>query len=666
MKLTIKNIKLNWFKGITNLDIDFVDTITTIRGRNGAGKSTIADGLSWLLFGKNAKGETAFGIKTRDEQGNDIPHKDHSVTATFLVDGKEITLSRTLKEKWTKQRGSDEEVLSSNVTKYMVNGEEVTKTDYDKYVSSIAPVNLFSLLSTPSAFCNQHWQEQRRVLSEIAGKIDYDKILSEDARYAALLKELEDQSLEAYRKHLSYQIKELKKSIAEMPVKVQTLNQTLPTCETSEEELTSLLNEVSEQLKRVNAEINAAKAGGADLFATKNIKDKIQFTERRLLNIETSKRNLAREAVEQHEAEVLDAFRQLADAKNSLEDLQKKRISVYTLIDKADERIEEIKTDLAIGNADWRNLKEERFEFDEKLTVCPTCGQELPVEQAQERYKDALTHYNLAKAARKEALLKKAEKLNADLEQAKAVKQENIDMLAITDEQIQNASTFVHDLEAKHKEVSEAKAPSYQELLDADANYLALKQEITDLYNSLEQPTEGGSVDTSNLEEEAANLQRDIEDIKRKIYDCQNFERVSKLIEDTKAQWQDLNKQLTALEQKEDVAIALSDKMDTLLEDSVNSHFSIVKFKLFRTLVDGITKEPYCTATLNGVDYRDCSAAQKTNMSLDIINTLSRHFDTYVPCFLDNAEGINTILETQAQQIRLYVSTDQDIVVNML
>jgi DNA repair exonuclease SbcCD ATPase subunit len=97
MKLLIKKISLEWFKGITTLDINFVDTTTIIKGRNGAGKSTIADALSWLLFGKNAKGETTFGIKTRDSQGNDIPHKDHTVTAVFLVDGKEVTLSRTLK-----------------------------------------------------------------------------------------------------------------------------------------------------------------------------------------------------------------------------------------------------------------------------------------------------------------------------------------------------------------------------------------------------------------------------------------------------------------------------------------------------------------------------------------------------------------------------------------
>jgi len=662
MKLLIKKISLEWFKGITDLDINFVDTTTIIKGRNGAGKSTIADALSWLLFGKNAKGETTFGIKTRDNQGNDIPHKDHSVTAVFLIDGKEVTLSRTLKEKWTKQRGSDEEILSSNVTKYMINGEEVTKTDYDKYVYSIAAVNLFSLLSIPAAFCNQHWQDQRKLLSDIAGKIDIAKVASEDARYATLLKELEDQSLEAYRKHLTYQIRELKKSIAEMPVKVQTLNQTLPVCEGTEEELTALLEDITKQLKSVDAEIAATKAGDADVYAVKNIKDKIMFAERRIQNMETSKRNLAREEMESHEAKVRDSFMQLCDAKSSHESLQKKRVSLYSIIDKTNESIEEIKTQLAMGNVDWRNLKEEKFVFDEKMTVCPTCGQPLPVEQAQERYKDALNSYNLSKAARKEALLKKAEKLNADLEQAKTLKQENIEMLSVTDEQIQASTSAIKELESKYNEILNEQPPTAQDLLDADENYIQVKAELESLYESLESPSES-QADTSALETEKENLQHDIEEVKRKIYDCQNFTRITKLIDDTKTQWQELNKQLTALEQKEDVAIALSDRMDSLLEDSVNSHFSIVKFKLFRTLVDGVTKEPFCTATLNGVDYRDCSAAQKTNMSLDIINTLSRHFDTYVPCFIDNAEGVNKILDTQSQQIRLYVTADPNIIV---
>lgn len=641
----------------------FSDDVTTIKGRNGVGKSTIADAVSWLLFGKNAKGETSFGIKTRDEEGNEIPHLDHSVTLEILVDGKPHKLQRILKEKWSKPRGAEDEVLVGNTIKYYIDNEEQTKADYDKYVFSLAGVQLFPLLSTPSAFANLHWQDQRKMLAEMAGKVDMNDIINNVPRFAELTTELKEQSLEAYRKHLSYQIKELKNSINEMPVKVQTLKQTLSEATMGKEETEELLKSSQDKLADLNKQLLSAKAGGIDLAATKNIKDRIHFAETRILNIEISKRNLAKQEAEEHDARCRDFGNIFNDAKNTYNGLKQKRKSLEILIDRCSDHIKEVQSDLAIGTSDWKRMKEETFIFDQNLTICPTCGQELPVEQTQERYKDALNKFNLGKAARKEQLLAKAEKLNAELEQAKKEKEENISLLSVTDEQIQAAHVAMDEAEERYNTILKEPVPTAQDLLDADDNYKQIKASVEALYKELENPTEDNT-DTTALEEDIANVQAECKKYEGELAAIQHNERIQNLINETKGQWQKLNKQLTILEQKEDVAIELSDKLDAVLEDSVNSRFQFVKFKLFRTLVDGKTKEPYCTATLNGVEYKDCSAAQKTNIGLDIINTLSEHFGTYVPVVVDNAEGICNIQPTKSQQIRLYVTNDNELIVS--
>lgn len=662
MNLKIKSIHIENFKGIENLDVEFNAIVTTFKGRNGLGKSTIADAISWCLFGKNARGETTFGLKTRDKDGNEIPHLDHSVSMTIVVDEVQHTLSRTLKEKWSKPRGSEEELLAGNVLKYSIDSEECTKADFDKYVFSLAGVELFPLLSTPTAFPALHWQDQRRILGEMAGKVNPEDVANGDPRFEALLKELQDKSLEAYRKHLSYQIKELKKSIDVMPTKIQTLKQTLPDVTADESTINECLASSEEKLKDLNSQILSAKTGSVDLIATKNIKDKIQFAETRLTNIEISKRNLARDEAEKHDAKCIDANRIWMDAKNTYQSLVQKRQSLDLIIDKCNERIQEIQTELAMGTADWKALKDEKFTFDESMTICPTCGQELPVDQAQERYKEALERFNLAKAARKEKLLAKAEKLNAELEQAKQNKQENIEMLSITDEQIQSAKSAVSEAEKNYNAVNEEKVPTAQDLLNADENYQNIKAEVARLVASCNNPT-SSDADTSELEAEIASVSAEVEDYKKQLAMISHAERINDLISKTKEDWQNLNKQLTALEQKEDIAIAFADKVDAVLEDKVNSLFSIVRFKLFKTLVDGKTKEPFCTATVDGVDYKDLNSATKMNAGLDVVNVLSKHYDTYVPVTIDNAEANNNILATSSQQIRLYVTTDSKLII---
>lgn len=52
-KILIDKICLRYFKGVENKEIVLGDNINVVKGRNGIGKSTIADAISWVLFGTN-------------------------------------------------------------------------------------------------------------------------------------------------------------------------------------------------------------------------------------------------------------------------------------------------------------------------------------------------------------------------------------------------------------------------------------------------------------------------------------------------------------------------------------------------------------------------------------------------------------------------------------
>lgn len=56
MKLKIRSLHMENFKGIKSLDVNFSNK-TSIKGQNAAGKTTVFDAFTWLLFNKNSAGE---------------------------------------------------------------------------------------------------------------------------------------------------------------------------------------------------------------------------------------------------------------------------------------------------------------------------------------------------------------------------------------------------------------------------------------------------------------------------------------------------------------------------------------------------------------------------------------------------------------------------------
>ena len=84
MNLTLKKLILQNFKGIKSLEINLNPLSTDIMGDNGTFKSSIFDGYTWLLFGKDQYGRTdtgkgRFEVKPLDENNQPIHHLDSSV-----------------------------------------------------------------------------------------------------------------------------------------------------------------------------------------------------------------------------------------------------------------------------------------------------------------------------------------------------------------------------------------------------------------------------------------------------------------------------------------------------------------------------------------------------------------------------------------------------------
>lgn len=179
--MKIISFKLTNFRGIESLEVNLDGKDGVIYGANGAGKTTVANAVCWLLTGKSATGEKNFSPKTIG-----VHKAEHIAEAVFTADdGVEIMLKKVFTEKWKKPRGK-EPVLAGHETTMYVNGAKAKDSEYTSAVEHLAGgrVDNIDLLTITGAFTEALAQKERRaILFGLYGK-DVDSEMLADSRWA--------------------------------------------------------------------------------------------------------------------------------------------------------------------------------------------------------------------------------------------------------------------------------------------------------------------------------------------------------------------------------------------------------------------------------------------------------------------------------------------------
>ena len=170
-QIRIRGLTLDNFKCHKHLELLFDGKDASIYGDNAAGKTSVYDGLMWLLFGKdsNGNGEKNMEIKPLDSTGAVIDHEAvTAVEAELLVDGEPMVLRRTFREVWATRRGSSEAVFDGNTSEYYINGVPQKKNGFDERIRELVSEETFRLLTSVSYFARDlSWQKRREVLFDM-------------------------------------------------------------------------------------------------------------------------------------------------------------------------------------------------------------------------------------------------------------------------------------------------------------------------------------------------------------------------------------------------------------------------------------------------------------------------------------------------------------------
>lgn len=638
MKLTIKN-----FRSIENLTIDAAGHDIIISGPNGAGKSTVQMAYNWCLFGTGGND----GHIPHDTDGNLKLQQglEPTVEVVFDIDGTCRAFKRAYLEKWI-TKGSRKGEFDGMETHYYIDDLEVKARDYNAAVAEIASDEEHAkLCSDPLYFFaladkSKGDEKQRQIIAPLAGEISVEPP-------AELVEMADGKPLDKYYDYAKQQLKALDKALAAKQAEISVQRSNIPAVDGDPEKL--------------EKEISNLKVQQSELeYQLRNLDNDSVKAEKR--------KQIA--AVENEIAEARMKYQQQLDAENQkirdgIAKLEAKRRDLQATIDMAASKITRLEGEIETL-ADRKQAKLDRYhellaqykelqakQYDGSDT-CPYCGQQLPQEQVEA----AIAKFNADKSSQLETL---RSSIDAIISEGKALKSE-----------IETIQKELPELKAKRESITteinaiNARIEKGQSMLkvgdfESTDEYKALSEKFAALKAELD-----AGIDDAEITKKATELQAQINDIQHKIDTADNTLHFLRQKVEQQAKVDALmaeEKQIRAEMDNLEKTIALYEEYATAkakaLETAINSKFTSVRFKLFEDVKTTGDERKICKVLL-GNGSTEPSTGEKIAAGTEIVTALSKLYGISMPLWIDNAEGLTLPLNTDAQQIRMYVRDDID------
>ena len=652
MRLSLEKINITNFKGIRSLSIDFADTETHIFGMNGSGKTSIPDAFCWVLYNKdshgNAPGSDNFREKPLDETGHEVHNLETVVELICLLDGKAFNLKRAQRENWVKKRGSANPVYQGNASTYWINDVETALKDFKARIAEIAPEEVFRLIGTLAAFNAQEWKKRREQLLALSGG-DVDARLLATDEYRPLADECGQRNIgiDDLRKVLADQRKRTNTELQMIPVRIDEAKKALPTFGPREvEDAEYIVKDNAESIERINGMIAEAKAASGSSGVTMQLvaleQESASITRQITNDWTEGKRQL-----EKRRDEASDDLRRAMELSSAS---KTRREQIEAQLARATEQRAALRTS-------YTSVRSEKFIWADGERVCPACGQALPEEKVQAAREAEEKRFNVDKKAKLDDIKQRGAEATQEVEALTAA----LDGLDAT---ITETAKRTEEAQQRRDTVSE-EIKSYPTAPDFGSNprIEELRRQIAELQARM---SESPEEKVEALMRRRAELQVQMDEKKAIIARRDAGIETEKRIAELEQQQKDIGVALAELEQ----LIVLAEKFITdrcaALEESINGCFPTIRWKLFEQQINGgITDVCNCQIPCDTglVAYESANTAAQVNADLEIINVLSKHYDVYIPLFVDGAESVNVLAHTDSQLITLSVSTDERLTV---
>ena len=631
MKIELKSLDLVHFKCFPKLHLDFHEGVNSLFGANAAGKTSVYDALTWLLFDKDSAGHSRPAIKPTGAPAGTMPE----VTAILKVDGEPIKLRKVLREKWEKPRGSSIERYAGDTRDYYIDDVPLAENAYKRRIAELIDERQFKLLTDVWAVTKgMHWKDRRTLLAEICGLPEDKQLLATAPQFTELNEKVGRRTVDEYKFVLMKQRKDMNANLNTLPVRVDECSRMVAELESLDFAAAhSESDRLQAERERVQGEL--VKLTNDTLTAqAKNERDALQ-NQLSELEVENNAHLVSQRVPVEDETPVLTAA--LDRAKCEADRLTRTVARETDYITTGENCLNDYR-------ARWRAIDAEEF----TETVCPTCHQPLPAEQVAEAREAFAAHQQ----QRKDTLLEDSKFVKRGIAAAQ-------ERLASAETALKNAQDEVQKAQAALDSYTPPVITEPENLPDYDRRRNAIQMLITDTEKRIDRLNSDTAAEKTRLETEHAELTR------RKLESDAVLAKEQTLA--------DTKKRIAELQTEQRKAAAEVEQMDRLIAmceeftryrvqaitESVNSKFRLTRWRLFTEQVNGGLADCCEPMDMNGSTFEGTNNAMQINIGMDIIDTLSAHFGRRVPLFVDNAESVTHLQPIGSQVVRLVVS-EQD------
>lgn len=644
MEIKFKKIRIRNFRGLVSFDANLEGRSVRISGANGLGKSSVADAITWVLFGKDSRRRTAFPIDPVDDEGRIIHNLDVSVELEMLIDGQPTTLRRRRQEKWVQKRGMTTEQLDGHQTTCYIDGRPLPSSDFSSHVDTIVKEELFRALTTPDYFPSLPMDQQYRLLVKIVGTRTLAEIAAKDEEALKVVDELGQRSLDQYRQGLAYDLQRTRKEQELIPVRLSEVQGFIEQVKAKGADGKTAQRHakgIEEKLRQVTQEIDSmAGVVRAENARYNDQRAYIQQLRQQRAAIEDRIEKQNREARTLHQSLV-------CKAKEELEATEERHTAAKTMLGLHERRLKDLEQQLEDFRRRWEEVERLSFSWNAEEAVCPTCGQPLPQDQADQKRVEAEMRFNERKMKQQDALDEEGKKLAAS-------KQRLQDLSAAAREEMATAERLMP--EARER-LSKAEAEPIEQADYHDAaDWQRLSGEIDQRMKELEQTTQAQEPpQLAALRTEEQAYRKELRLLEQTIDRSKQIDEYVRREKELQKQRTTLSGDIARMQTRLEAAERLQLMEANDLQKRVNELFPSVRFRLSRELLNG-REVGHCELSVDGVPYSGLSTSERINAGLELINALARHYNIVAPIVIDNAEAVNKVAQTLGQQILLEVS----------
>ena len=617
------------FKKVRSQHIDFSHNMV-ISGANKVGKTTIYDAYLWAIFGVTSKKNAT--VQPLDVNNEVIHHLETSVTVVLNYnDEREIKVQRILSENW-KGKGTIEKKLQSTTQERLINDVPLSQKDFNTKLEELCPLNKWLVLSNINIFMSYKVDDRRKMLMSLAGELNEEELMkSYPLVYKGIIedkKQLNDLLLQQNTTK-----KKADEELKLIPAKVQA--QEALRIDVNFEELKAQKTKLDTDIAAIDAALEGVSEKDPEM---EEYLKKLQAYNEKVSKAQKAWQDTKIKAIDNLTKLISSASTALLEAKNRYTTNSKaynnNKTSLAEVSIKFDNKIKE-----------WNNANEKEFDY-KQTDVCPVCGRPYTDDMKATEYEHAVAEYN----ENKSNILIKIQNEAAELKQQMLVLKGNIN----TYEQITKVQDeeCVEKAQLRYNGLINQRNEAYNQTWESTSEKVSFDNELAEIEAS--KPT----IKIDATIEENKEKKKNLTSLRDKLVNQIAGEETNKRIDAEKEKLNNRSIELSQIiadcsEVIRQIKAYKKEKIN-LVEEKVNSYFSLIRWKFYEQNKTNDDEKEKCTAIdKDGIDYDNTNDGTVIDMGVDIISGISKASNIFVPLFVDRKESAEYIVHTEQQTICL-------------